>query len=848
MNESKPNGPLARFLEPRQGHGPSVANVASQLQPLMPYIAGCALVALGLVAVAFVLRTRARARMNSSWWSLEVSLPQTVDEHSAEVFWTNTHDLLRPRWKRLWEGQPHLAFEYVWNPNLYIRVSAPDILSRSIVRRAIEAAWPGALTSDLDDEIGSDFTSASGGELRLSAPEWFPIETKHASDPIRTLIGAVGTISEREYAAVQVLARPATAGRSSRCTRAAKLIANGRSVGLVHAVLDFLQPRSSNAADHDPNKNSDVQYARQKGSSLGWECVIRYVVASSGNGAQNASLKLRAHGVASAFAVFTGRNRFQRKRMRSPLVSVYTRSMGRGDLLSARELAAIAHLPFDEVVPGVVRAGARSVPPAPAVASEGKVIGDSQGISSRPVAIEASDARYHLHVLGATGSGKSTLLTNLVLQDLEAGRGAVVIDPKGDLIDDILERLPGADVVGDKVVLLDSRETEKLPALNMLEADNNDLAVDHVVGIFRNIFEAYWGPRTDDILRSACLTLLRKKGATLADVPRLLTDVEYRSEYTTGLSDPYGLGGFWNWYDSMTEAQQNQVIGPVMNKLRAFLLRPFIRNTVGASKSKFKMATVLDGGLLLARLPKGELGDETTRLLGSFIVAKVWQAATARATLSSGNRKDAALYVDECQNFLNLPRSFDEILAEARGYGLSLVLAHQHLGQLSRELRDAISANARNKVILSCSPEDARVLERHTLPELNAHDLSHLGAYQAALRVVNDGREQPACTVIMRPSRTASAERGIEARNVARDAWGEKVARADRPQSRETPPSPAVMTTQNEYSQRDSQSPSHRDSQRDSHVEVGVSDKCNDARQTCIATPTKESDLKGETK
>jgi hypothetical protein len=163
------------------------------------------------------------------------------------------------------------------------------------------------------------------------------------------------------------------------------------------------------------------------------------------------------------------------------------------------------------------------------------------------------------------------------------------------------------------------------------------------------------------------------------------------------------------------------------------------------------MTKVLDGGLLLARLPTGLLGEDTARLLGSFVVAKSWQAATARSAVPEAERQDCSVYVDECQNFLTLPRSFDEILAEARGYRLSLVLAHQHLGQLPRDLRDGISANARNKVFFSMSPEDAFVLSRQTSPQLTEHDLANLGGYQAAVRLVVEGEDQPAFTMRTRP-------------------------------------------------------------------------------------------------
>jgi hypothetical protein len=188
-----------------------------------------------------------------------------------------------------------------------------------------------------------------------------------------------------------------------------------------------------------------------------------------------------------------------------------------------------------------------------------------------------------------------------------------------------------------------------------------------------------------------------------------------------------------------------------MNKLRAFLLRDFVRSVVGRPGSSFDMGDVLDGGICLVRVPKGILGEETAKLLGSFVVAQVWQTALHRARLGQAARVDATLVVDECQNFLNLPRSFDEMLAEARGYRLSMVLAHQHLGQLPKELREAVSANARSKVWFSMGPEDAHGLARHVAPEISEHDLAHLGAYTAATRLVVDGEETAAFTLCTRP-------------------------------------------------------------------------------------------------
>jgi hypothetical protein len=195
-----------------------------------------------------------------------------------------------------------------------------------------------------------------------------------------------------------------------------------------------------------------------------------------------------------------------------------------------------------------------------------------------------------------------------------------------------------------------------------------------------------------------------------------------------------------------------QAIGPLLNKLRAFLLRGPVRAIVGQPRTTLDIPRALnEGRLLLARLPKGTLGEDTSRLLGSMIVARVWQAALARAAVAQEQRADAALYVDEVQNFLNLPTPIPDVLAEARGYRLSLVMAHQHLGQLTRELREGIAANARTKVYFQVSREDAQALEREVRPELAAHDLAHLPVYTAAVRLCHNGQTSRAFTIKTEP-------------------------------------------------------------------------------------------------
>ena len=798
-----PSGPLDRYpahpgaTTARLGH--ELAHQAAHVAVL----AGPPAAAVVLAAFAVVLAARAagRRRMASGARLVEILTPPTADPEGAATLWTNLVALLRPAWRRALTGQPHLGFELVASEaGLTISIWVPGTIPPGLVERAVEAAWPGARTETRPATpplTGSGV--ATGGSLSLACGEEYPLRTDHKVDPLRPLLGALGALGEGETACVQVLARPVTGRRLAHLHRAATARRAGRPTSRAARVLDLvtLGP-ATKPTTVDPTRTADVSDIVEKAAQPCWAIAIRYAISTAATDPQaKARLRGRAHAVASAFALFSGRNRLERHRLAHPAQVLGARRLGKGSLVSVAELAALAHLPADVAVPGLARAGANAVPPPPAVARpaalpavgtagdpngiektlttlEPKVLGDAQAGGRRPVALSVPDARYHLHVMGATGSGKSTLLTNLVLADVDAGRGVVVIDPKGDLVTDLLDRLPeGAE---SRTVLVDPEDPDAAPVLNVLSGPDPDLAVDNLVGIFRSIFSAFWGPRTDDVLRSACLTLLRYAAATgtstcLADVPRLLSDDKFREPRVAVVSaDTVGLGGFWKSYEQMSDASRAQVVGPVMNKLRAFLLRDFVRQVVGRPDSSFDMGTVLDGAICLVRVPKGILGEETAKLLGSFVVAKVWQTATHRARVGQAARVDCSLVVDEAQNFLHLPRSFDEMLAEARGYRLSMVLAHQHLGQLPRELRDAISANARTKVWFTMSPEDAHALGRHVAPEISEHDLSHLGAYVAAARLVVGGEETPAFTLRTRaaPEPKPGRADAVRAANQAR--------------------------------------------------------------------------------
>jgi hypothetical protein len=611
-------------------------------------------------------------------------------------------------------------------------------------------------------------------ELVLSGPDRFPLGGEKRPDPLRLVLGQLAGLGDEEQALVQVVARPATTREQRRLLAAGRRIRAGQPASRLLRLLELALPGPPRPRTTlDPTVSPDVRAVLEKASHPLYRCLIRLSVSAPNRQVARG----RMHGLTGAFAAYEGRVGLRRRRVLGGGRKLGVRTLGRrGYLLSIPELAALAHLPAEQALPGLLRAGARSITPPPGLPTVGKPLGLTA--SGAPIALAVADARYHLHLLGPTGVGKSTLIARLVLADLAAGRGAVVVDPKGDLVEEVLARIP--DGVEQRVDLFDPLDPEP-PGLNVLEGADHDLVVDQLVGIFRRVYERFWGPRTDDILRAGLLTLLETgSGATLADVPRLLTDAHWREQLLDELEDPVGLEPFWEWYDGMGEAVRAQTTGPVLNKLRAFLLRRPVRAIVGQQNSTIDVARCLDTGrLLLVRVPKGTLGVDTSRLLGSFVVARVWQAALARAGQPEHSRPDCALYVDEVHNYLNLPTPLEEMLAEARGYRLSLCLAHQHLGQLPKEMREALAANARTKLYFQLSLQDSQTLGREVEPELAAHDLAHLPSYTAAVRLCHGGETGPAFTLATEPLPDPDPERADAVRADSRARNGTIRARVE---------------------------------------------------------------------
>lgn len=362
--------------------------------------------------------------------------------------------------------------------------------------------------------------------------------------------------------------------------------------------------------------------------------------------------------------------------------------------------------------------------------------------TAKPVGIAISDALYHSIIIGPTGSGKSTLMLNLIVADLLAKRGGVVIDPKSDLVRDILERIP--EDRKDDIVVLDP--TQLLPVgLNPLATPGTspELIADAILGIFRDLFPSAFGPRTSDVMYASLLTLASNPGSTLTWIPRLLTDARFRKQLTDRLDDPDGLEAFWDQFNELSERQQAQHIGPVLSRLRQFLLRPSLKRILDQSEPKFSLSQIFDENkVLLVPLNSGLIGNDAARLLGSLLVSQLWQLTLGRASLPIAERTPISIYIDEVQEYLRLGGGSDlnDALARSRSLGVAWHAAHQYRKQLPVEMRSAFDANARNKVVYAVGVDDAKAMAAMTA-NLSPEDFMKLPPYAVYANLMRSGEQ-----------------------------------------------------------------------------------------------------------
>jgi hypothetical protein len=370
-------------------------------------------------------------------------------------------------------------------------------------------------------------------------------------------------------------------------------------------------------------------------------------------------------------------------------------------------------------------------------------IGERHGWGEpQPFGIAAVDERQHIYIIGKTGSGKTTLLRNLIVQHLMLGHGVGVIDPHGDLAEELLHHIPPTRA--DDLVYFNPGDIEFPIGMNVIgsvKPDERHLVASGIVSAFKAIWRDSWGPRLEYILYNAVSALLECRNQTLLGVNRLLTDDTYRAKVVRQIKDPF-IRAFWaEEYEGYDERFKREAIAPIQNKIGQFLLNPVVRNILGQVRKKVDIPFVMDNGrLFIANLSKGQLGHDKANLLGSLLVTQFQLGAMARSNRPESERRDFYLFIDEFQNFQT--DAFSSILAEARKYRLCLTLSHQYIDQLPEPIRQAVFGNVGTLVAFRIGYTDAEAMEKEFGKTFPATSLADLERYETVVKLLVEGSNQ----------------------------------------------------------------------------------------------------------
>ncbi|WP_234817889.1 type IV secretory system conjugative DNA transfer family protein [Mycolicibacterium sphagni] len=450
--------------------------------------------------------------------------------------------------------------------------------------------------------------------------------------------------------------------------------------------------------------------------------------------------------------------------------------------LTVTEVARMSGWPIadhDEHFPGQPPLHPRPVRPSSPLQSGQRVVADASAPGfSGGLGYNTTDALRHTWVIGPNGVGKSTLLLNLILQDLDADRPIVVIEPK-DLIADLLARIP--EKRRSDIVILDPFD-EAPVGINPLDAAHRhgrspEVVADSLFGTLKTIWGDGLGPRSADILRNCLELLARRDDATLVQLPLLLTNPGFRRRLTRGVmqSDPFAAGPFWHWFDSLSPEAAATTIAPLSNKLRPLISKP-LRDVLAQQHPKFNVRQVLrQRKVLLVPLQKGIIGPENAQLLGALVVAELWQAIRERAGTPEGSRDPVMIYIDEAQDYIRgIPTDLGDALAQARSLGAAFHLAHQYQKQLPPAMLEAFRNNARSRVCFQLQAGDAKDMTAGQ-SVLTVEDFTRLPAHHVYASLVRDNAVQPWASGVTKPAPKPSSDPAA-IRQLSRARFGRPVS------------------------------------------------------------------------
>ncbi|MCB9813426.1 MAG: type IV secretion system DNA-binding domain-containing protein [Pseudomonadales bacterium] len=613
---------------------------------------------------------------------------------------------------------------------------------RDLVEKQIHGAYPNADIKEVDEvNIFSKKGKVAFASLKLEKATYIPLKMFKdlPTDGLSLLTSALSKMGAGEGAIIQILLQP-----ESR-----KWQKQGRSFVAAQKKREA-DPKNASYAN-DPK---EMELINQKVEKPGFKVSIRIVVS-----AQNEYMaESHLNNIVGTFAQYSSAyNSFKKARIwlkhlfMIDFIYRYMPIFNIGTfILNSEELATIFHLPNKTVETHHIRyLNAKNAPAPHNIPKTGLRLGKSNYRGEdREVFIGDDDRRRHMYIIGKTGTGKSEFLKEMILQDIEAGKGVCAIDPHGEFIEDILELMPPERA--DDVIYFNPSDLSRPMGLNMMEADSEEqrhFVVGSIIGLMYKLYDPHRtgiiGPRFEHAIRNAMLSIMYKKGSTFIELVRILTDSKYVDEMMPLIKDPV-VRRYWTDQIAQTsDFHKSEVLDYIVSKFGRFVTNKTMRNIIGQPESSFNFRQAMDDQkVILCNLSKGVLGEEDAKFLGLILVPKVLTAAMSRQDVAMDQRKDFFLYVDEFQNYAT--EDFAVILSEARKYRLNLIVANQFVSQIDEDVKNAVFGNVGTMVSFRVGVPDANFLQHEFAPTFNEGDLTNIEKYHVYIKTIVKNEPVPA--------------------------------------------------------------------------------------------------------
>lgn len=705
-----------------------------------------------MVFLFLKFRDREKESLDSTLLQVAVPRENEIKIDAAEQMFSSLLSIKKGGFMSFLKAQPAISFEIVGVPgDIRFFIHTPNKL-KDLVEKQIHGAYPDAEIKQVDHSVFQNKQYVIGDEynifsekgkvafasLRLKGSEYQPIKVYKdlPLDGLSSITSVLAKMTEGEGAAIQIMVSPADS----------KWKKSGRS---------YISKTKKNEANPETAKYSsdakELDAIENKISKPGFNVVVRIVVSSS----TLETAKAHLSNIKTAFSQFDGISSFSSNKHRfkgafiNDFLYRYMPMRGQTSVLTSEELATIFHFPNKSVTtPHIHWISAKRAPAPAQIPESGLYLGKStyRGLS-KPVYMSLDDRQRHMYIIGKTGTGKTEFLKEMIMQDIRAGHGLAVIDPHGDLIEDILPLIPPQR--SEEVILFDPSDTQRPMSFNMLEADTEEqkhYVVASIIGLMYKLFDPHQtgiiGPRFEHAIRNAMLTVMSEPGNTFIEVVRVLTDAGFVQELLPKVQDPI-IKRYWtDQIAQTTDFHKSEVLDYIVSKFGRFVTNKMIRNIIGQSQSAFNFRKVMDEGkILLINLSKGKIGEENSKFLGLILVPKILVSAMSRQDMPKEQRKDFFLYVDEFQNFAT--PDFAQILSEARKYKLNLIVANQFIGQMEEEVKNAVFGNVGSLVSFRVGVTDANYLQHEFQPTFTEADLINIDRYNAYIKTVVGGEPVP---------------------------------------------------------------------------------------------------------